>query len=203
MLITLTNIGKRFLKEWVFKGLNFQFHPGNHYAITGKNGSGKSTLLLLVAGFHTPTYGQIQWQLGGMQVEPESLVSYISLSSPYLELIEDFTLVELLKFHQQFKPFLPGHDLAGLIDLCGLNRSKNKPLKHFSSGMRQRVKLLLAIMSHTQVVLLDEPCSNLDREAIAWYRQLKQNYGKGRLFIISSNHNPHEYPECVDVLPLT
>ncbi|HSV87973.1 MAG TPA: ATP-binding cassette domain-containing protein [Bacteroidales bacterium] len=202
MLIALTNTGKRFYKEWVFKSLNFQFHPGFHYAITGKNGSGKSTLMLMLAGYLMPSAGEVKWQLDGKSVEPELLFNHISLASPYLELIEEFTLLESVKFHQRFKPFLPGFDPTSLIGLSGLQGSRNKLIKHFSSGMRQRLKLLFAIMSNTTVVLLDEPCSNLDKEAVEWYQQLKEAFGKGRLFIVSSNHNPNEYPNSESILSL-
>lgn len=194
MQVSLTDIGKRFNQKWVFKGLNLQFSSGHQYAITGKNGSGKSTLLLIISAYLNPTRGNAQWLYQGKTIEAEKMYKYLSLASPYLELIEEFTLEETIKFHQKFKPFLQGFDTACLTELSGLAESLHKPIRHFSSGMKQRVKLLLAMASDTPLVLLDEPCANLDNDAVLWYQKLKKDLGSNRTFIICSNHNPQEYP---------
>lgn len=194
MQVILRDIGKRFHQKWVFRGLNMQFDSGKHYAVTGKNGSGKSTVMLIAAGYLSTTKGSVQWIENEKTIAPELVYRRLSLASPYLELVEEFTLEETLSFHQKFKPFLEGFDTHRLIDLSGLSESRHKALRHFSSGMKQRVKLLLAIMSRTQLVMLDEPCANLDSDAVAWYQQLKQEYGNNRTFVICSNHNPEEYP---------
>ncbi len=199
MQVILRNIGKRFHQKWVFRGIDMQFKPGQHHALTGKNGSGKSTILLIAAGYLSPTKGSVRWSENGKILAPESVYSKLSLASPYMELVEEFTLEETLTFHQKFKPFLEGFDPGQLIDLSGLGESRHKALRHFSSGMKQRVKLLLAIMSRTQLVMLDEPCANLDSDAVAWYQQLKRDYAKNRTMIICSNHNPEEYPEVSQV----
>jgi len=194
MQVILRDIGKRFHQKWVFRGLNMQFDSGQHYAVTGKNGSGKSTVMLIAAGYLSPTKGSVQWNENEKTLASESVYSKLSLASPYLELVEEFTLEEILAFQQKFKPFLEDFDTRRLIDLSGLAENRHKALRYFSSGMKQRVKLLLAIMSRTQLVMLDEPCANLDSDAVAWYQQMKHDYGKNRTFVICSNHNPEEYP---------
>ena len=194
MQVTLRNIGKRFHQKWVFRALEMEFEAGKHHAVTGKNGSGKSTLLMICAGYLSPSKGSIHWHLREKPLPSESVYRQVSMASPYLELVEEFTLEESIRFHQKFKPFLSGFEASNLIELSGLKESLDKPLRHFSSGMKQRVKLLLAIMSDTPLVLLDEPCANLDSEAVEWYQHLKENFGNGRTFIICSNHNPQEYP---------
>lgn len=202
MQATLHNIGKQFGKKWIFKGLNFTFETAQHSAITGGNGSGKSTLLLMLAGYITPTGGRIEWAKNGSSITHHELFAHIALASPYLELIEEFSLEEMLLFQLKFKSYLAGITVGQLVELSGLADSKNKPLKHFSSGMKQRVKLLLAIMSSADLVLLDEPCSNLDKKAVEWYQNLKNNYGANRSFIICSNHNNTEYPEVERILSI-
>lgn len=199
MQVLLTDIGKRFSQKWIFKGLNMQFDSGLHYAVTGKNGSGKSTLLLIIAGYISPTRGKAEWNNSSAAIEAELVHKQLSLASPYLELIEEFTLDETLKFHQKFKPFIKGFNPDKLTELSGLGESRHKPIRHFSSGMKQRVKLLLAIASDTPLVLLDEPCANLDNEAVKWYQQLKKELGHGRTMVICSNHNVHEYPDISQI----
>jgi ABC-type multidrug transport system ATPase subunit len=203
MQVTLNDIGKRFSQKWVFKGLNMQFDSGLHYAVTGKNGSGKSTFMLIAAGYLSPTRGKVGWSINGDPLPPETVYERLSLASPYLELIEEFTLEEIILFHQKFKPFIDGFDKERLIELSGLKDSRTKALRHFSSGMKQRVKLMLAIMSKTSLVLLDEPCANLDNDGVDWYQNLKQQYGKLRTFVICSNHNAYEYPEVSKVFSIS
>jgi len=202
MQVSLSDIGKRFNHKWVFKGLNMQFDSGLHYAVTGKNGSGKSTLLLIAAGYMSPSRGKVNWQINEKEIEPEKVFEHLSLASPYLELVEEFTLEETLKFHQKFKTFINGFNTESLIELSGLGESRHKSIRHFSSGMKQRVKLLLAIMSHTPLVLLDEPCANLDSDAVKWYQRLKTEFGSDRTFVICSNHNSEEYPEVRHVFSI-
>ncbi len=199
MQVSLADVGKRFNQKWIFKGLSFQFDSGLHYAVTGKNGSGKSTLLLITAGYLSPTRGKTQWLRQEKPIEAEKLHKYLTIASPYLELIEEFTLDETLKFHQKFKPFANGFNPGKLTELSGLAESRHKPIRHFSSGMKQRLKLLLAIASDTPLVLLDEPCSNLDNDAVMWYQKLKEDMGTGRTFVIFSNHNPLEYPNVCKI----
>src|SRR5690606_8438251 len=148
------------------------FEQGNSYAILGANGSGKSTLLQVISGSLSPSEGNIIYRNQEQPVDPEQIFQQLSLAAPYLEFIVELTLTELISFHFKFKPFLAGYDAVKIIELLGFEKSKNKLLKYFSSGMKQRVKLALAFCSDTPVLLLDEPTSNLDTEGIAWYHTL-------------------------------
>lgn len=194
MEIELRNIGRRFNREWIFRGINYRFATDSSYAILGRNGSGKSTLLQLLAGNLTPSEGEIILNHNG-PVRDEELYQSLTIAAPYLELIEEFTLSEMIDFHFRFKPYINGLDKKNLIELLELEKSKNKEIKYFSSGMKQRTKLALAICSDTELLLLDEPASNLDTEAVAWYHHLIETYTKNRLTIVCSNQE-YEYNFC-------
>jgi ABC-type multidrug transport system ATPase subunit len=205
MRITLTDAGKRFNRDWIFRHLHYKFMAGGSYAITGPNGSGKSTLLQAIAGAMTISEGNVQYELSGSHATPvpaEHAFRYISLAAPYLEVIEEMTLAEFLHFHQAFKPFLPGFGPSGIISLLGLDQAAGKQIRYFSSGMRQRVKLAQAIFSDTPAVLLDEPCTNLDEDGIALYRRLVTEHCSGRLLIVSSNDR-QEYDFCKETLNIS
>jgi ABC-type multidrug transport system ATPase subunit len=109
--------------------------------------------------------------------------------------IEEMTLVEFLQFHNQFKNFLPPVSVKTIISEIGLEQAANKQIRYYSSGMKQRVKLAQAIFSDTQIILLDEPCSNLDTKGIELYHSLINNYCKDRLVIVCSNDEV-EYSFC-------
>ena len=193
--ISLEDIGRRFNRDWIFKNISYTFTSGNSYAILGSNGSGKSTLLQILNGSLGPSKGKITYQFNGKAMPTEAIYEHLSLAAPYLELIEDFSLNEMIDFHFKFKPLLPGTSKQDVIELLNLNTSANKLIKYFSSGMKQRLKLVLAFCSDTPILMLDEPISNLDTQGIDWYRDLVQKFAANRLTIVCSNQL-HEYDFC-------
>ena len=201
MKIDLTKLGKRYNREWIFRNLNFSFDLHKHYAITGPNGSGKSTLLQVIAGSAIFHEGSIKYTLDNKEVFPEKVYKSISLSAPYIELIEEMTLQEFLDFHDKMKGWIPTVDTRQIIILLRLQKSAHKQLRYFSSGMKQRVKLAQAIFSNVPAVLLDEPATNLDEEGIQLYNFLIEKYCEKRLVIVSSN-DKKEYSFCTESIDM-
>lgn len=200
--ITLQEAGKRYNREWIFRHLSFTFHPGTAYAITGPNGSGKSTLLQIIAGAVGASEGKITYNINGVAVPDAGIYKHIAFAAPYLELVEEMTLREFLAFHIQFKPFYSNITIEAAAEAVGLSKALNKQIVHFSSGMKQRLKLAQAFFSHTPVLLLDEPTSNLDAEGIAVYHNLVQQYTKERMVVVSSNDEA-EYKFCTEGLRIS
>ena len=194
MDITLKNVGRRFNKEWIFKNIDFSFTDANKYAILGPNGSGKSTLLSIVLGSLSTSEGEITYHHND-EIKVEEIYKYISFAAPYLDLIEEFTLQETIDFHFQFKAYVDGLDATKVLSLLGLEKSQDKALKHFSSGMKQRTKLALACCANTPILILDEPTSNLDEQGIGWYLKLIEQYAADKMIIVGSNQE-HEYAFC-------
>jgi ABC-type multidrug transport system ATPase subunit len=187
MQIVLKDVGKKFNQDWIFRDVSFTFPAQSVTAILGRNGSGKSTLLQLIAGNLTPTSGSISYSFNGKIIPAEEVFTYLAIAAPYLELVEDFTLQEMVKFHFSFKSLLPGIDQRMFTDILGFKTSVFKQIRQFSSGMKQRVKLTLAILSNVPLILLDEPTMNLDQEGVAWYLELMKQYSINRTVIICSN----------------
>lgn len=206
MQITLTNTGKRFNREWIFRHVNQLFIPGRSYAITGPNGSGKSTLLQVIAGAVLHSEGEISYSVSGNETSSRQVVAgtdayrNISIATPYLELIEEMTAVEFLSFHGTFKEF--SMTVSDMLEAVSLQQAANKQIRYFSSGMKQRLKMAQAFFSNTPVLLLDEPTTNLDHDGIALYRHLISNHTNGRLLIISSN-DEQEYNFCDEVISIS
>ncbi|MEP6613248.1 MAG: ATP-binding cassette domain-containing protein [Mucilaginibacter sp.] len=200
--ISLQNIGRRFNREWIFRGIDYTFFGGNSYAILGPNGSGKSTLLQVLNGSLAPSIGQLKYAFNNTEVEVGEVYQHLSLAAPYLELIEEFTLSEVIDFHFKFKGYKAGTDKNGVIELLAMQNSKNKMIRYFSSGMKQRLKLALAFCSDTPMLMLDEPTSNLDTQGVDWYLSLVQKFAADRLTIICSNQE-HEYSFCKERLSIS
>ncbi len=200
--ITLQDAGRRFNRDWIFKGIDYTFSSGNSYAVLGPNGSGKSTLLQLLNGSLSPSAGKVTFTENNQPLDVEKVFQHISLAAPYLELIEDFSLTEVIDFHFQFKPYITGMGRTELVDLLGMKSSRHKLVKYFSSGMKQRLKLALAFCSDTNVLMLDEPTSNLDKQGSNWYLELVEQLASNRLIIVGSNQE-HEYSFCRNQLIIT
>jgi ABC-type multidrug transport system ATPase subunit len=202
MNITLQNIGRRFNLDWIFKGIDYTFNSGQAYAILGPNGSGKSTLLQVLNASLTPSVGTINFNFQDKPVEIDQVFTHLSLAAPYLELIEEFTLNEMVDFHFKFKQYKPGINKKELIGLLNLAKSENKLIRYFSSGMKQRLKLILAFCADTPMLMLDEPTSNLDNQGVDWYLNLVQQFAQDRLTIVCSNQE-HEYGFCTHQLSIS
>jgi ABC-type multidrug transport system ATPase subunit len=193
--VQVKNASKRFHNEWIFKNLDLELSSGDTLAITGGNGSGKSTLLKCLSGAIPLTSGTIQYQAGSTQISEEHWFRSLALATPYLELPEEFTLSEVINFHFQFKNPLQNRTTTEILEILGLEKHKFKAISQFSSGMKQRVKLALAIFSEVPLLLLDEPTTNLDTQGLSWYLKLIQQYSPGRILVICSN-DPREYDFC-------
>lgn len=203
MTISLSDAGKRFNRDWIFRHLTYTLQAGESYAITGPNGSGKSTLLQALSGSLLLNEGKTEYRISnpgtspgaGKELKSEEVYRQVSICAPYLELVEEMTLFEFLEFHHGFKPFLPGITIESIISTIGLEKAVNKQIRYYSSGMKQRVKLAQCIFSDTALVLLDEPCTNLDTTGIELYHSLIDRYCRNRLVVVSSNDEV-EYRFC-------
>lgn len=193
MKIVLSDIGKKYHKEWVFRQVNQEFNSGEKWVIKGSNGSGKSTLVKVLSGFTSASEGSITYH----NKKYRSIYKNFSFSAPYLDLIEDFTLLELHQFQSGFKPFSLEINHKNIYEVFNLpDQVKKKRIKDFSSGMKQRVKLGMAILSDNPVVVLDEPVSNMDSKGIDWYHHLINQYALNKLVIVCSNSLESEYDFC-------
>lgn len=218
MKVSLTDAGKRFNRDWIFRHLTYTFETGNSYAIIGPNGSGKSTLLQIAGGSMGLSEGKIDYSYEkghrpGTSNQPtavnhsspgnqEGIYKYVSICAPHLEVVEEMTLKEFLEFHSHFKPFLSSLKAEDIISIIGLEQAKNKQIRYYSSGMKQRVKLVQAIFSAAPFLLLDEPCTNLDTTGVELYHHLMNEYCKDRLVIVSSNDET-EYRFCKEIINIT
>lgn len=202
MNIIATDLSKRFNREWIFHNLSNRFEFGKTYALVGPNGCGKSTLLHILTGHVPPSGGTLHYETSAGFVDVQEVYKSIVIAAPYMDLIDEFTLTEMVKFHFRFKQIRSGITEDVVIEKMELAHARNKAISNFSSGMRQRLKLALAFYSESEILFLDEPTSNLDRKSIDWYWENLTPLINKTLIIIASNQEA-EYPstaEKVDIL---
>ena len=195
--IKTQNLGKKFNREWIFRNLNLHLSQGERLAVVGPNGSGKSTLLQVLSGAMPQSEGMIEYKSENQAIEIDDWYKKMIIAAPYLELIEEFSTLEFLDFHQKFKSFKNSRNSQEIIDSIEL--PSHKPIKYFSSGMKQRLKLAIAFCSDVPLVLLDEPTSNLDSRWSGWYQQEVSQLSGNQLVVICSNIEK-EYEICEKVV---
>jgi len=198
MKITLENTGKKYNREWIFRGINLELNASDSYVVSGGNGSGKSTFLKLISGFQTPSEGSIAYEneKTKLTVPNSQIYKEVAYSAPYIAVFEEYTIQELVSFATQLKPLKNNIDYREFLEIIELEHASNKPIKNFSSGMKQRVKLGLSILMDTSILLLDEPTSNLDKNAIKWYQNLIGSHIENRIVIVASNDQKDESFFC-------
>ena len=201
MKITTENLGKRFNREWIFRNVSLTFESGNTYAIVGPNGSGKSTLLQMLWGQMPPSVGSLSYLQDQRVIPVEEVFSHLSIATPYQELIEEFTLEEMVRFHFHFKK-PRGGSIQEIIRKMELAHATEKLISNFSSGMRQRLKLGLAFLSESAVLFFDEPTTNLDKKSIGWYWDQFSQLPPGLLIFIASNQEA-EYPNTAQKIDIS
>lgn len=195
MKISLDSVSKRYQRHWVFRNIDGEIPAGSRMAILGQNGSGKSTLLRMLAGMQPPSSGTITHVHKDAAIAQAELFRHVTICAPGVELPEELSFEELLRFHFSFKDILPGYSIRRIIEETGLQKRRSVPIGDFSSGMRQRVKLAQALFSDTALLLLDEPCTNLDEAGVAQYIAWVERLTPGRTVVVASN-DPREYSFC-------
>lgn len=203
MEVQLQDIGKQFGGRWLYHGLDATLHPNAPTSILGSNGSGKSTLLQIIAGYLSPSRGTVTYHIDGEAIRREDVFQQVAIASPHLALHGALTLKETLEFHQSLKP-IPGlSSLKSAAEEMMLAKQWNGRIDSFSSGMRQRVHLYLAIKSQSPLLLLDEPTSNLDQAGIAWFEALLADNIGGRTVAVCSNLQGKETALCTQEIDLS
>ena len=195
-MITLDRLQKIFGNQHILQDVSHTFTAGSKTVVLGSNGSGKSTLIKIISGAQEATENPPQYNFDGKNTPSAEAGSICSIAAPYVALNPMFSLRETLDFHQKMCGFIESVDLDKWIQKAGLAAHENKRIKTYSSGMQQRVRLLLAIASPRTLLLLDEPTSNLDNDGVAFYQELIKELATDKTIIVASNYIEHEYDFC-------
>ncbi len=200
--VTLVELTKIFGRRLVFEKINYKFASGSIYGLAGSNGSGKSTLSKIIAGVISATRGNVVHKLNGKQIIKEKLHDHVGFVSPYLVLYDEFTAEENLKHFAKIRGIHYDAEHNNLLlKTFGLYKRRKDLLKGYSSGMLQRMKFVFALQHHPQLLLLDEPTSNLDNEGKETVYEVIKKYQKENLVIIASNED-NDLAICNNILSI-
>ena len=201
MKVTLEKLSKRYLYDWIIRDMDFVFESNSITGINGINGSGKSTLIQLLSGYLSPSQGTISYNITNENIERSDLYKYVSLAAPYTDLIQEYDAEEMFLFHKKFKKLRTDLDVNSFLEIVNLKGNKGKQIQYYSSGMKQRLQLAIALFTDSKLLLLDEPTSYLDNTNKEWFYNLLNEQLGNRTVIIASN-DLDDFRYCNETLTL-
>jgi heme exporter protein A len=200
--LELSDVKKFFGRRLIFNNLNFQIKKAGVYGISGPNGSGKSTLVKIIAGIIGTSSGKVTHNLNGKEIIPEKLHDHIGFVSPYLVLYEEFSAWENLELCAKIRGInLDEQRVKYLLEKFLLLNRKDDLVKTYSSGMKQRLKFIFALMHSPALLILDEPTSNLDDEGKNSVYEIIKEEGSKNIVILASNEN-QDLSLCPEIIDL-
>lgn len=187
MRIVAQDISKLLGVQWVIRSFSAEFEASEHYAIRGSNGSGKSTLLQLISTFLEPSTGSVAFYSGNENIPLDQAHRFFSVAAPYLDFIPHFSIDEQILFTERVKGLSDRLTREDVLKIMELDAHRNKRLSELSSGMKQRVRLVVSLSANVPFVFLDEPTTNLDDRSKQWYLETVRHLGESKGLVIASN----------------
>jgi len=186
--LEVNNVCKYYSRTLLFKEVSFSVKKGEVLAVTGWNGSGKSTLLRIIAGLVRPSAGDIDMFVGDQAVPKESRRRFLGMVAPALSLYDELTGLENMEFFCRVRgiPY-DRQDGLKILDRVGLTHQGDKVCRNYSSGMKQRLKIVQALIHDPPLLLLDEPGSNLDSKGIKVVEEVIADQRNSGMTVIASN----------------
>jgi heme exporter protein A len=191
--IDIVSIGKTFNRRTIFTDVSFSMMRNESVAIVGRNGSGKSTLCKIIAGLLTPTSGAVTIEMDSGSLRHDRFFRYLGYVSPYINMYEEFTGIENLKIQAKIRAEgkFDNDYATALMRRLNIVDRKNDDVRTYSSGMKQRLKYAAALLHRPQILIVDEPTSNLDEEGSRTVRTILEEQRTGGMVIIATNE-PNE-----------
>jgi len=199
--LKIDNLEKRFGKKTVFSNLSIETSQ-SVIGIAGINGSGKSTLLKCLSGLIKPNSGSIEWSVDGTIITQTDVKNVLGFAAPYIQLYEELTVQENLDFIQNVRNGKLKTSVENLLDTLGAENLLKFHFGELSTGQQQRIKLAAAIIHNPDILLLDEPGSNLDEAGKKIIISLVEQYKQSDRMVVIASNQQHELNLCNEVIEL-
>jgi heme exporter protein A len=200
--IIADNLTKTFNRRKVLENISFSIDAPFCLGIIGKNGAGKSTLIKIIAGLLEPNSGKLEYEIGTKRLKAEAAISRIGFLSPYLQLYDEFSALENLIVYDEIRGNKKDLKIyTNLLERVNLYDRRNDYLRTFSSGMKQRLKIAFALSNSPDVLLFDEPTTNLDESGIKIVRDIMDEHKNNGILIVATN-DKNDYNLFDDIIKL-
>jgi heme exporter protein A len=201
-ILQINKLTKIFGRRVIFKNLQKEYLSSGIYGISGPNGTGKSTLVKIIAGLISPTKGKVFHKKGDHVIPHEEVHNHIGFAAPYLVLYDEFSAIENIIYLLKIRGIIPDNDyIASLFKQLNLFERQNDIVGTYSSGMKQRLRLIFALAHNPEVLIFDEPTSNLDKEGKDVCYDIVRKLSREKIILLASNELS-DLELCEDVLHL-
>jgi ABC-2 type transport system ATP-binding protein len=196
-IIEVEKVSKTINNRQVLKDVSLQVPEGKIYGITGPNGSGKSMLLRVICGLVIPQSGRVDvfgYRIGTEKEFPPDTGALIETPG----FLPGYSGMDNLSFLAMIRNQITRDEIAEVIRLVGLNPDDRRPVRVYSTGMRQRLGLAQAIMEKPKLLILDEPTNGLDRQGVADIHTLLMQFKQKGITILLTSHSREELKNLCD-----
>jgi heme ABC exporter ATP-binding subunit CcmA len=198
----LDGVSKLFGSFAALRQVSVDLEPGRCYVVIGENGAGKSTLLRILAGLLRPSFGTVT-VFGDLEPQAEAARARIGYMSHATMLYDELTAQENLRYFASLYRGRPCLTPAEALRQVGLDPELTRTLGQYSQGMRQRTSLARVLLPSPELLLLDEPFSNMDVESVSQMVKLLAGFRQGnRTIVLTTHQREHAAPIADWVLAL-
>jgi heme ABC exporter ATP-binding subunit CcmA len=181
----LDKVSKLFGSFAALRQVSVDFEPGRCYVLIGENGAGKSTLLRILAGLLRPSFGIVTVFDNQEPHQARARIGYMS-HAPML--YDELTAQENLRYFRSLYPGRPCLTPQEALVQVGLDPDLPRKLGQYSQGMRQRTSLARVLLAQPELLLLDEPFSNMDVESVSQMVELLARFRRHNRTIVLTTH---------------
>lgn len=201
MEIKLISYNKKIKEDYVLKDINYTFKQGNIYGLIGKNGSGKTMLLKAMSGFLKPSNGKVIVNDQELYLK-EEFPKDMGVMIGNCEYIKDMTCKDNLKYLASLLKKIDDDRINEVIDIVNLTDEKDKLVKKYSLGMKQKLGIAQAIMEYPKILLLDEPFNGIDNESVSKIKKYLCSIKKDTIIIIATHYKEDIDNFCDSIIKL-
>lgn len=189
MQLEVKNISKQYKTKQALKDVSFRLENGV-YGLVGPNGAGKTTLINILVDILTPTAGTVFFEGKDIRKDLNAYLNVVGYLPQYPKFYKDFKCLEFLKYMCELKGIPKKRRekfITQVLKLCNLWQDRNRKIKEFSGGMRQRLGIAQAIINNPKILILDEPTAGLDPQERIRFRQIIANLSTKRIVILATH----------------
>ncbi|MEG0048133.1 MAG: ABC transporter ATP-binding protein [Clostridia bacterium] len=200
MIIAQTvNLGKSFQENVVFQAVSIKFEAGKIYGLIGRNGSGKSVFMKCMAGLICPTSGYAE-VLGKRIGRDVDFAEHTGIAIEQPGLLSRKSAYENMRILASLTSKPSSLEITNLLELVSLDPKEKKAVGKYSMGMKQRLGIAMALLGDPQLLLLDEPMSNLDQVGAQQLRILFQKLAQAGKTIVIATHIKDDIADLCNTL---
>ena len=198
-IIEIRNATKRFKDKTVFENIILNFEKGKSYGFIGYNGCGKSVFFKTICGFSRLTEGEVICN-GKVIGRDMDFIQDAGVVIETPEFINDYSGFKNLKLLAQVQNKIGDKEILETLEMVGLSNDKDKKVRKYSLGMKQKLRLAQAFMQKPKKLILDEPMNGLEKISVLVVRSILNRFVNNGGPLLMTSHNAEDIQTCCEYI---